>query len=160
MRVARSHGREISSHRTGVNSHLIRLKYQRELGRSNTSRYGWAPGLSPGRVAFVKLNRIRDDCALSSRVVEEPRLVLRGVADEDALLSVRGKPTALVLLYMHVHSAAEHTEVRDVGLPAVPRSERCTALESRRRRAVVHMHQSSNSMAPERRRQACLVQDW
>ena len=64
---------------------------------------------------------------------------LHQIANKDTLLHMRAKAFSLILLYVHIRSAAPHSKVRHIRLGASPQLIRCTTLDSICRASVPHM---------------------
>ena len=60
------------------------------------------PILESRLIPLIKDGTLRDDNALGARIVEAPPLVIIRIAKEDALLEVRTKGTAFILLDMNI----------------------------------------------------------
>ena len=65
---------------------------------------------------LIKDGTLRDDNALGARIVEAPPLVTIRITKEDALLHVRTKLTAFVLLDMDIGKRTKDTQVGDIWL--------------------------------------------
>ena len=65
---------------------------------------------------LIKDGTLRDDDALGARIVEAPPLVTIRITKEDALLHVRTKLTAFVLLDMDIGKRTKDTQVGDIWL--------------------------------------------
>ena len=107
---------------------------------------------------FIKLSRVRNDFMLGGRVPEQPSLVVYRIPNEDALLNMRLKLGALVLLYKHKGSAFKNAKMRDIWLELMPEFIRhFVGRKGSRGRAIVHMGIGSNSISPEGPRKFGLI---
>ena len=96
---------------------------------------------------------------LSSRVPEQPSLVVCRIPNEDALLSMRLKLGTLVLLHKYKGSASKNAKMRDIWLGLMPEFiGHFVRRKGSRGRAVAHMSIGSNSISPEEPKKVGLIE--
>ena len=73
-----------------------------------------------GEHALIELCALGDDELLGDWIIEGPGVIVRWIANKDALLHVRLQLLALILLYKDICHAPKHSEATEIRLPAEP----------------------------------------
>jgi hypothetical protein len=107
--------------------------------------------LDPKEVALIKLSTFWDVRLFGPRIVELPALVVRRVANDDALLHVGPKtsPVPLVLLNVDIGNTTPDMQHRDIRLGAMEGFPRCLSMHSRGGGPVPHMDKGAKGFSPE-----------
>ena len=142
------------ANRHGVFIFFVTSTRRRRISGGRRKRRRWWGGRRGRRsgktreISLVKLCTCRDYGFASDGIIEGPTLILSWIPNEDAFLHVGGEPSALVLLDMHICSAAKDTEVRYIWDLVEESSEGDAAIESRGGGTVVDMDECVECVAP------------
>ena len=107
------------------------------------------PILESRLIPLVKDGTLREHNTLCRWIVEAPPLVTIRIAKEGALLKVRTKRTAFILLDMNIGKRTKDAQVGDIWFDTKERLIGCDARIGRARCAVQSVDQCVQCLCPE-----------